>query len=456
MPKTQVAVLLVILVLSSVGPLIVLEPALAWSGTVYIRADGSVDPSSSPLDRNGTLYTLTGNISSDGEAIIVEKDGVVLDGAGFTLQGLGGINSVGVQVGGRLNVTVRGMRIEGFEYGIVANRSSLVDIVENVVAGNLVGILFQSCSLNGLLNNAITENSDGIELHASLNNSLRGNYVGENTRAGISLCSSENNSVVHNSFVANLRHVDTCPDLSNIWNEGYPSGGNWWNGSYDGTDVYCGVFQNVTGSDGIGDSQYVIDETNVDQYPLMGPWTDIGQAVTVTYSRQISFVYTSVVSSGVTIVNLTQTGKPAPVGFFLVGEFPVYYDVKTTANYSGSIALTLTYDDAGLNSLEEKNVVLVQWNDTSQEWENIVTGVDAMHNLIYGETSFLSVFTLVLPLLGDINKDGIIDIYDAILLSGAFSTTPDSPNWNPSADINKDNIVDIYDALVLSGNFGKK
>ena len=56
---------------------------------------------------------------------------------------------------------------------------------------------------------------------------------------------------------------------------------------------------------------------------------------------------------------------------------------------------------------------------------------------------------------GDINGDGIVDIYDAILLSAAFNTTSSSPNWNPNADLNGDGIVDIYDAIIQSANFGQ-
>jgi len=131
----------------------------------------------------------------------------------------------------------------------------------------------------------------------------------------------------------------------------------------------------------------------------MGPWTDVGQNITVTYLPQVSFTFANVVSGGVTIVNLTQTGKPAPLGFLLLGKPPAYYDVRTTANYSGSITMTLMYSDSGLNSLEEKNMVLVQWNNTSGKWENITVGADTMHNLIFGETLYLSVFTVIVPCL---------------------------------------------------------
>jgi hypothetical protein len=57
--------------------------------------------------------------------------------------------------------------------------------------------------------------------------------------------------------------------VGNAWNNGYPSGGNYWS-DYNGTDFYSGPYQNVTGSDGIGDTSYVIDANNTDDYPLMG------------------------------------------------------------------------------------------------------------------------------------------------------------------------------------------
>jgi len=59
---------------------------------------------------------------------------------------------------------------------------------------------------------------------------------------------------------------------TNIWDDGYPSGGNYWS-DYNGTDLFSGPYQNITGSDGIGDTPYVIDENNRDRYPLMKPWT---------------------------------------------------------------------------------------------------------------------------------------------------------------------------------------
>jgi hypothetical protein len=64
--------------------------------------------------------------------------------------------------------------------------------------------------------------------------------------------------------------------------------------------------------------------------------------------------------------------------------------------------------------------------------------------------------TFEVVLTGDINRDGIVDIFDAILLSGSYNAVLGEPRWNANADFNFDGIVDIYDAIILANNFGKK
>jgi len=58
-------------------------------------------------------------------------------------------------------------------------------------------------------------------------------------------------------------------------------------------------------------------------------------------------------------------------------------------------------------------------------------------------------------LVGDINGDGVVDIFDAIILSTAFGSTPGQPNWDPRADLDASEEIDIYDAIILSTHFGE-
>jgi hypothetical protein len=63
---------------------------------------------------------------------------------------------------------------------------------------------------------------------------------------------------------------------------------------------------------------------------------------------------------------------------------------------------------------------------------------------------------IVLPtLMGDLNDDGIVDLFDCITLANAFGSTPGEPNWNALADLNHDNVVDIFDAIMLGAHFGQ-
>jgi len=59
-------------------------------------------------------------------------------------------------------------------------------------------------------------------------------------------------------------------------------------------------------------------------------------------------------------------------------------------------------------------------------------------------------------ILGDINKDGIVDISDIYAVAQAFGTFPGHPNWNPDADINQDSMIDIQDIYLVAINFGKR
>ena len=56
---------------------------------------------------------------------------------------------------------------------------------------------------------------------------------------------------------------------------------------------------------------------------------------------------------------------------------------------------------------------------------------------------------------GDINYDGAVDIYDAILLAGAYNSVPGNLNWNAHTDLNDDSTVDIFDAIVLASSYGR-
>jgi hypothetical protein len=87
------------------------------SGTIHIRADGSIDPPDAFISTaDYVTYALTGNIYSDADGIVVQRDNIVVDGAGYTVTGSGSGN--GITLTERSDVTVRNVTIKNFVYGL--------------------------------------------------------------------------------------------------------------------------------------------------------------------------------------------------------------------------------------------------------------------------------------------------------------------------------------------------
>jgi parallel beta-helix repeat protein len=186
-------------------------------------------------------------------------------------------NVIGVYAKNSRNVTVENNILAGTllnSQGILLDNSTECNVINNTITGALYeGVRLWYSSSNVIRGNNITNNDDGIFLIESSQNSILDNVISDNAGPGIYFddVGDSNNTIVHNNFVDNLVPQAYFYDNSspNVWDDGYPSGGNYWS-DYKGTDLYSGPYQNVTGSDGIGDTPYVIDANNTDHYPLMG------------------------------------------------------------------------------------------------------------------------------------------------------------------------------------------
>lgn len=182
-----------------------IEPANA-AGTVYIRADGSVDPPTAPIQQVGDYYTFTGNITSDSDGIIVQRNNMTLDGAGFWVQGIG----TGISLLGRNNVTVKNAQIKGFSLGVLLDSCQNVIVFGNNVTENGgYGIYLSGSSSNNVSQNRVIRYSDvGISLnYYSHSNSIVGNFVVEDvyggTATGMRVSSSDHNTLVGNTVSNN-------------------------------------------------------------------------------------------------------------------------------------------------------------------------------------------------------------------------------------------------------------
>jgi len=117
---------------------------------------------------------------------------------------------------------------------------------------------------NTISENTIVNVSDAaVRLLYSNNNEVVENNV-TNSGTGLIIYVSNNNTVYHNNFRNNTFQISTNEWYAQQWGYSFSNNTlnqNYWS-NYNGTD---------TNGDGIGDTPYVIDENNQDNYPLMNP-----------------------------------------------------------------------------------------------------------------------------------------------------------------------------------------
>ena len=169
--------------------------------------------------------------------------------------------------------------------GIYLNRANNVTVVNNTCISNEVGMKLHSADFNKIINNTITcpnmhNTQIGIFLsmsyapvnHTCGNNIFVGNLI-ENYGVGVHIEDADhcdNNSIYHNSFINYDIAVENYGSM-NFWDDGYPSGGNYWS-DFNPPDIFSGPYRNETGSDKLGDTPYIIDANNTDSYPLIYPY----------------------------------------------------------------------------------------------------------------------------------------------------------------------------------------
>jgi parallel beta-helix repeat protein len=171
-------------------------------------------------------------------------------------------------------------------YGFNLNTASNSKIINCEMANLTVG-LYSYSSTNLQIKNCTIHNNkyQGIYFYYSssgaeiVNNSLYTNH-----NYGIYLKYYSPCYLYHNNFVNNTpaNAYDVSADPYSTWDDGYPSGGNFWD-DYTGTDIFQGPGQNISGSDGIGDTPYtnIAGGSNKDNYPLMNPTKDDIPPVTI-------------------------------------------------------------------------------------------------------------------------------------------------------------------------------
>ena len=387
--KTFSGLILIVLLTGILTSTINIQPVKA-SGTIYIRPDGSVDPPDAPVITFDDLtYTLTDNITSSADGIVVERSNITIDGTGYTLQGSG--TGKGFYYSGINNVTIKNTNIKNFDYSVY--------------------------------------------LFSSSNNTISGNNITENSGYGIWPFCSSNNEFYHNNFIDNSGQVYSF-ESANIWDDGYSSGGNYWS-DYAGTDLCRGSHQDETGSDGIGDTPYIIDENNTDRYPLVKPYAgphDIGLTNIATSKTVVGQEYSL-------HINITM---------FNYGN--------NTENFNFTVYANTTIIDVFENvTLTSRNstTITILWNTTG--WIKGNYTISANATAVLGEIDTTDNNStdgwVFVTIQGDVDGDRDVDIYDVVKITGIYGSKRGDPQFNPNSDLDDDDEIKIYDVVRCTSHY---
>lgn len=409
---------------------------------VYIRADGSVDPSTAPIMRDGDRYTLVGNIASDSHGIRIEKSDVTVNGAGYLLEGLGGEDTLGISLVEKTNVTIRNFRIKNFSKAIYLYFCSNCNIIGNTIANTTSGIelIFSpSCYVR---ENMATNNADGIILVGSSDCSFRLNNVSGNTHCGVYLVDSSSNRFYENTAVNNSGGIISKNSPDCIFQENNLADNGGWGISLGGSSQYVHrnlILNNVYGIM-LSSRHFSIQENNITSNGVYG--------IRLDFSFNGSIQRNTILGSTYGIYLSLSANNTIVHNNLLNNSQQVYVEMDRWGN-----AWNNGYPSGG-NYWGDYSGADLCYGPHQNE-----TGSDGIGDLPYAidETNQdnYPLMNAMLPVVGDVNGDDTVDTLDCEMVAFAFGSRPNDLNWKPNVDINGDELVDIFDLVVVSVHFGE-
>jgi len=203
---------------------------------------------------------------------------------------------------------------------------------------------------------------NGITITDSSFNTVSGNMM-LTLGTGVRIINSNNNTIYHNNIFGSLAWIEPYYESTNKWDNGYPSGGNYWSDRvYVNVDLHSGPNQDEIGNDGISDIAYSISTNNTDRFPFMGPFSFFNACVWDETTYYVHTVSNSTISDF----------------YFSRDDKLVSFNVNGTVDTTGFCRVTIPRELMWCDTLEEWNVTV---NDNPPTYLKAME--DADHTYLY-------------------------------------------------------------------------
>lgn len=161
--------------------------------------------------------------------------------------------------------------------------------------------------------------------------------------------------------------------------------------------------------------------------PTYRAWSPAGMNVEVALGPQTALTFGDVTAPGPTSLIVENTGPAVPSGMTPVGSAATYYELSTTATFSGTVTVRMTYDASG-GIVDPSRIALMHYDTTllPAAWVDITTGRDTASCEVWGVTSTLSPFMVMEPA-------AVGGVDEPVPVTSAFVACAPNPTRGPTA-----------------------
>jgi parallel beta-helix repeat protein len=368
-------------------------------------------------------------------------------------------------INGSARVTAEDVQISGFHItfggiGVYIYSADRTIVSNNLIDYNGGGIEIDSANQTVVSNNLIDHNGGvGLYLYNSFNNTIVGNTISNTTAlrssTGLRAQYSNDSLIYHNNFIHNTWAPLSIVQSSNKWDDGYPTGGNYWGPWAYPSDLFEGPYQNETGSDGIIDGHFWQIPGIIDNYPLAKPWPWNSHDLGLTYidlgTPKTVVSLGSKLNISVYMVNYGDSSEILNVTTY-VNTLAIAETTNLALASRNSAVLSITWDTAGF----------AKGNYTISAFAQPILGeVDIADNNLTGgciTVSRIGDLTGGTSIVWDFVPDGKVDGKDVAVVAICFGSASGCQPpwvWNPNCDVNNDGKVDGKDIAIVAMRFGQ-